>query len=327
MKHFLPEELIAKYLSDDLTTSEERELFAWVEADKGNKKFFEEVVKIWSLSNEDEDFQTDTILAWRKIERGIEKRDKAPVVRSMPKRATWWRVAAAMLLLVMAGWWLMLDKGEMKEVIALGGEVKEVVLPDGSHIWLNENSRLSYTDDFSPRTLELSGEAFFEVARDEQHPFTILSESATIQVLGTSFNVKAYQQVDSVVVTVKTGKVAVENRKVAENGVVLTPGEVGVVYKKQSKVKKVNNTDENFMAWKTKELFFDQIPLREVIKSIEAYFGVKVVVENPAILNCKYQGRFEQPKLEDILDAMVFSMELSVEKSDDKVIIKGNGCK
>ncbi len=324
MEHFLPEELIAKYLSDDISTSEKQELFAWVKEQEEHEKFFEEVVKIWSLSSEEDDFQTDTELAWAKIEAGITPDSKEAIIRPLTARSNWWRIAAAVLLLIIAGWWLT-DNGEVLEVIALG-EVKEVVLPDGSHIWLNENSRLSYNDQFKPRTLQLSGEAFFEVTRDEQHPFTILSKNATIRVLGTSFNVKAYQQVDSIVVTVKTGKVSVENNEQENQKVILVPGEVGVVHEKQQKVEKALNVDENFIAWKTQELFFDQIPLKEVIPSIEAYFGVKIVVENPAIMNCKYQGKFTKPQLDDVLNVMTYSMELKVKKSGNQILISGNGC-
>lgn len=326
MEHFLPEELIGKYLSDDITSSEKQALFAWMEEEEANKKFFEEVVKIWSLSSDESDFETDTQAAWAKVESRLGAPGGA-VIRPINRRARWRRIAAAMLLLVIAGWWLMTDRSEMIEVIALGGEVKEVVLPDGSHVWLNENSRLTYNDDFSPRNIDLSGEAFFEVERDEKKPFTIFSGDATTQVLGTSFNIKAYEQLDSVVVTVKTGKVSVKDALNEQKQVILIPGDIAVVYKKEHQVKKVVYQDENVISWKTKKLYFNNITMKEIVRDIETYFGVQVEVENQNIMNCRYLGKFNQPQLDEILDALVFAMDLQVEKSNDTIIIRGKGCK
>ncbi len=326
MQHFLPEDLIAKYLSADITPAEERDLFVWIEAGEENRAFFEEVVRLWGHSRKDDDFEADVSAAWAKVESAIEMQPRRGVIRPIKAKTKWWRIAATVLLLVIAGWWLLPDNGKTIEVIALENEVKEIILPDGSHVWLNENSRLTYNDQFAPRDLDLSGEAFFEVTRDEKKPFTIYTESATTRVLGTSFNIKAYPQEDSIVVTVKTGKVAVQNIEVSSEKVELKKGDAGIVYKREQKVKKVEAADENFISWKTKKLFFDNVPMRRVVSDLEDYFDVNIKVKNPAILNCSYRGRFIQPKLDEVLDALNFATDFTIKKSADTIIIDGKGC-
>lgn len=329
-------DLIGRYLSGDIGAGEKAELMAWVEAGPANKAFFEEMIQLWSVSGEyeDEPFVTDKQAAWAAFEKKFEQRysggggQQAPegrVVKMKPLRFAL-RYAAAIALMLAAGYWFFFSNGDtdiqMASVRTEAGEQREVALPDGSTVVLNENSELAYATSFEKRRVRLSGEAFFQVVKRNGHTFTIDAEGATTTVLGTSFNVRAYPAESKVEVSVKTGKVALQKAEGGSQKLLLEAGKAGAYDKQRKTVEEAPASNAD--SWKTSRLEFDSLPLSVVVEDLERYFHTKIEVANPKLLNCTFNGEFIKPDLKNVLDALAFTMVLEVEKQNGTYVLKGD---
>ncbi len=336
-------DLMAKYLSGNLTGQERAELFAWVEANAGNRKFFEEMIHLWSISKEyeEEPFDTDVETAWEQVNRRLSDRSEeesssgaapsAKVLR-LSKGRRWFRYAAVILLLVAAAAWAWVDPlgWRLTTIATTGGELRELILPDGSEVSLNEETTIAYRWPFWQRQVNLTGEAFFEVQRRENSPFTIQSGGATTTVLGTSFNVRAYPAENKVEVAVKTGTVRLQDRDEPEEKVVLEAGNAGVYLENAREVIKFDTQTGNADAWKTRELNFYDAPLREVLQTLQRYYKVEIEVENETILQCPtfVWNSGPNPQLEETLAILETYLEDGrFEKvGEGAYILRGEGC-
>lgn len=212
-------------------------------------------------------------------------------IRQEPVRpliAPYLRIAAIWLLvLCSAGAALYMFKHREKEnlpvamrhVEAATGERKEVLLPDSSHVWLNAGSSVDYPLVFqgNERNVSLTGEAFFEITRDPAHPFVIRSGALRTQVLGTSFNIKAYPDDSAIAVSVVTGRVQVSS---AKSSVDLSPDQQAVYEKSDDYL--VSRPYPNagaLAAWKEGKLQFRNKPLHEVVRTLERRYAVSIHVD------------------------------------------------
>ncbi|MCB9273431.1 MAG: FecR domain-containing protein [Lewinellaceae bacterium] len=327
-------DLIGRYLSGGITAAEKAELMAWVEENGANRKFFDEMIQLWGMSSqyEDEPFETNVNAAWQNLETRLKDSVAAPAAGARLRRLGQTRIllryAAAIAALLIAGYWALSRYNtapgvQMVETRTSAGEQRELSLPDGSRVLLNENTRLAYAEPFEQRLVQLSGEAFFEVEKMNGKPFAIEAEGTTTTVLGTSFNVRAYPQEGQVEVSVSTGKVALQQTGEAENKVLLEPGESGVYSKKEATVQEVSISNAD--AWKAQRLRFDGASLEEVVQAVERYFHTDIEVATPELLNCHFKGDFVQPEnLEVVLEAIAFTMDLQLEQKDGAYLLSGN---
>lgn len=310
-------ELVGKYLSDSISPEEEEQLMQWVTDAPSNQKFFEEMLKLWSLSEyyNQPDFEAGKEEAWFNITAKVGAVSKRVRLRSLRPLLGY---AAAMLLVLAAGlYWVLNAPHRMADpppattfVKTKAGEQLEVILPDSSIVLLNENSVVAYQPDFEERHLTLKGEAFFEVAHHEDRPFSIEAGGATATVLGTSFNLRAYPEEEAVEVSVATGKVSVASPEEVKAPVLLEAGQSSVYDKQSKEVKVVELASAN--AWRTKELQFDNIRLGEVARVLERYFGLQIQFEDTALTECRYMGSFIEPSLEEVIETLSFTMDLEI---------------
>ncbi len=334
-------ELIAKFLAGESSLAEKEELFAWTSKDKANHQFFEEMEQIWNMTNgaDTSPFEADLNAAWNNIDKATTQPSNHLTIQSsnhssakiipLSKRIVRWSIAAAIILSAGFGlWWIMQPPPVpmLVEVQTLEDEKKEIMLPDSSKVWLNENSKLTYLENFTERNVDLQGEAFFEVERMEKSPFTISSGEATTTVLGTSFNVRAYPQEEKIEVTVETGKVALAIAKKASAPVELPAGTSGIVYKNEEKVVQVEEKIQNAVAWKTLKLDFDDDPMEDVVRVLKRYFGTDIKIADEVINKCPYTSTFDQPDLEGILNIMGASVGFEAKKEGDVYVLEGDGC-
>lgn len=248
----------------------------------------------------------------------------------------WLRMAAVLLLLIgvwaLARTWLPSHSGSQVVTVAAGPKIQLTTLPDGSRVWINRNSTLTYGADFNgaSREVSLQGEAFFEVKKDHGRPFTVLANDTRTRVLGTSFNVRAYPTEDSVEVAVVTGRVSFQpSSRTAPTAAdsLLLPGRRGVIYKKEPLVAVQRSiTDPNFHAWQRQELVFDNEPLREVAQTLARYYDTPVKLAQPALGNCRFTGTFRRAALPQVLHVVSLSAGLSVAQSADGYVLNGSGC-
>lgn len=330
--------LVAKYLSGEINDQEREKLFGLVNSSDKHKAYFEEMQTLWEESGEieEEPMEIDTEKAWQKVAGRINTsgdltNEEGGIIRRF-HFGQLLRIAAVFIGLVGAIWLWNEWSGDPVQTLVfqtLDDEKRELQLPDGSTVWLNENSSLQYASDFSPRVVELKGEAFFDVQHlASDASFEIQSGETITKVLGTSFNVRAYPDEPQVEVTVETGKVAFEKKaaKVKEEKVLLTAGQSGVYKKKVKNVIKQTETTANANAWKKQELIFEDAPLSEVIKDLERYFEVEIEVENTNILSCPLTGAYPNPKIDQLVQVLEFSLDLKVIQNEQKLLLSGVGC-
>ncbi len=240
---------------------------------------------------------------------GYQKKDN---VRSL-FTPTWVRIAAAVLVVVGAAMIInrsMSDQAGMEFQTA--ADTQQITLPDGTHVTLNRNSMLSYDGNFNDldRTVQLSGEAFFDVTPNPQKPFIISSGSARVEVVGTSFNVAAPENENSVTVSVETGVVRL-SRASADNSLELRAGEAGALPRDPNGQPARIDRDVNYRSWATQHVEFNGTSLRDVVKTLNATYGSNIVIAGAVSDDCVLTTTFDQQTLEDVLRVLESTLDLT----------------
>lgn len=206
------------------------------------------------------------------------------------------------------------------------GQTKKVVLSDGTIVWLNAGSSLKYPEKFNrgQREVFLNGEAFFKVFHDVNKPFLVHSKNLKTTVLGTSFNVRSYLN-EPAQVTVSTGKVSVKDN-VKNESVMLTPSQQ-LTYLPASGFSLRNNLmPTEYLGWKSGDLVFTGKTIKEMIVLMERWYNVKIDVKNHSLLHCHMIGSYHQERIENILEAMRFSLNIKYKITGKTIIIDGGKC-
>ena len=188
---------------------------------------------------------------------------------------------------------------QMTCVDAPPGQRTAVTLIDGTVVWLNGKSQVRYPSVFTgERNVQLTGEALFEVSTDPDKPFVVTVGDIRITALGTKFNVLAYPENDFVQVALLEGNIRVTDQ---QTGREITPGPNQQVYCKDGflEVSEVSNLD--YFLWKDGIYSFVDEPLSEIVKKLEYYYDVKIMVKNPSILNSLYTAKFRQQDGVDLI--------------------------
>ncbi|MDW7692408.1 FecR domain-containing protein [Flammeovirgaceae bacterium SG7u.111] len=269
---------------------------------------------------------------WVEIDKNIFKEEK--VLGHSKKRyfnfSLFAKVAASAILFMLGYYhfYLLPPKNvEVEDVAQISrenkiGEKRTIKLSDGTVIILNAESKLKFPERFTQdiREVFLEGEAFFDVAKDESHPFIIHTQQLNITVKGTSFNVKAYKDENNIKVSVVTGLVEVSNGE--EVKLLLEPSDKGVYNKKKNSiVKKTFSPDE--IVWSKGILFFENVDFNELVDQLEQWYGVEFIVQKGNISSKKsFKGRFENESLEEVLENISFAGKFDFEIKGKKVIIK-----
>lgn len=302
-----------KFLKGHSTDEESQVIQAWIEQSLENEQEFEKLKSIWtSYEDRSDNFQPDLGEAWDKIEQRVNSESKFTI-------SPWLYRIAAMLVLGFGITYLMIDGNdetlanvsnvEAIEVIAQN-EMREVNLPDGSIVSLNKGASISYDSDFGgkDRRVQLQGEAFFDIQRDESKPFIISTQSTTTEVLGTSFSVNPTNE--SVIVTVVSGRVSFEG---SDNGVILTKGEKGNYSALTNSVSESVNDDPNFLSWKTKQLLFEDAPFATVARDLERHYGIEFVTENSSVR--RLTASFDDQTLEEVIEVISATLDIAIEQN------------
>ncbi len=328
-------DLLTKHLMGEASAVEEIQIKQWLAANPKNEGVLNELRKVLDLVEENNDSsQVNTDAAWQKMQKKINASASTKVVEldTQTNRSTRFRrlgIAAAIIgILTMLAVVFNTSTGVGSEMIALsnGAEILSDTLPDGTIITLNKNSELRYAKSLSgkTRTVLLSGEAFFDVAKDASRPFIINAGDIDVTVLGTSFNVKAYAK-ENIEVAVRTGKVKVDDRTTADP-LVLLPGQKAAYNRATKKLEEVasKKSDEEF--WHLRKLVFYNTSLAEVIKILNERFGASIELVNKEAAQCRFTSTFNDDPLQDILAVLTATFDLELTETDGKQLLKGTAC-
>ena len=318
-------QLISKYLSGNASATEVEELEAWVLADPVHKAQFMTSKKAWMLTGMEQgsaEIEIDEL--WTQTSGQLWGETK--VVELKPKHGfrKWWGVAAAaIVLLIVASVLLFQNLNKPTVFIAqTTNEIQEIELSDGSQITLNQSSSLEFMDagESRQRKIELEGDAFFDVARDEKHPFIIQTQSIEIEVLGTSFYVDSRKNESEIQVVVESGQVVVRS---GTSETILSANEKAVFQKNTQQLIKEQNDDVNSFSLKTKKLVFEDTRLEAVVSTLNRQFHADISIENETLKNCPLTATYEQNSLKSILTIMEASFGIQVREEGQKMILYG----
>ena len=255
---------------------------------------------------------------------------------AMPAKTRWllpvWvRVAAMVSIVVGLSWVAYQYLSSPQEVVLLTkttarGHKAKIVLPDGTRVTLNAESSLVYPESFDGknRQVELTGEGFFEVTSDPARPFLVQSPDFTTTVLGTVFNIAAYDE-EPASVTVREGKVRVTHAEDSTVMVVLTAHEQAVL-SSGGLAKKTIDSDRHF-AWKDGIIYLDQTTLQETASILERWYDVDIRFANSSLAGCTMNGKFHNDQLINILKSLAHIKGFQFEFLDKKtILITGESC-
>lgn len=336
----ISDELLARYLAGTTTAAEIEQVRQWLEASPGHASELAAYRKLWERSQAvgQKRMQVNTDAAWEKMRGRMHKSGATPeppvapvrkpgaIVKPMPVRRqlspTFWAAAVVALVAVAFGWLFLTHKTPPELVrISTQNNTFEKTLPDGTKVFLNHHSTLTYPEGLEGdlRTVSLKGEAFFDVAPDASHPFIIDANGTEVRVVGTSFNVKAYDE--AVRVDVKTGKVEVSK---ASRKAVLTPGE-GVKIEADTILRSIA-ADPNMAAYRTQVFEFTATSLDEVVKSLRDGYHADVRLSNEKLANCRLTVRFEQETLDATLAVIAETFNLRIKQQGETYWLEGKEC-
>ena len=323
-------DLITRKLSDEISAEENRKLLEWLNESHDNQQLFDSYKATWDEMDRVKDKSSREIdIEWNRLESALDFDASENQTKERVLFKSIYRYAASILMIAVAAFavYYYLDNQGTEQIISQS-QIQEVELSEGSKITVNSNSTLTYPKEFKSdkREVALVGEAFFEVAEDPKRPFIINTGDIQVEVLGTTFNVKAYDNLGEVVVIVSSGKVAVYPKDNPNDRVVLVKGEKATFYKESIKIEKSLNENINFNAWKTKEIIFEDTPMPEVIRIINEIYKSNIKIVGDELNDCPVTTTFNNQSLESILNVLESTLDLTIEKKDEIIEISGEGC-
>jgi ferric-dicitrate binding protein FerR (iron transport regulator) len=278
----MEKDTLYRYFEGTASLEEAQHIRQWVEASSENERMF---------MNERKFFDASTLLAQQAAAGSEKRRSRHFLVKEFLK-------AASVALLVMAASYGYFHIGGEEEAVALqtisvpAGQRVTLLLPDGTKVWLNAHTKLSYPVSFNrhERSMELDGEGYFEVAKDPQRPFIVHTRKGTVTALGTTFCIEDYAWKNTFETTLMEGKVKVTSGNNSAEEILLSPNNKTVWQEGKLSVEQVD--DFTHYRWIEGLICFKNNSFMDMMKDFEKYYGVKIRVKNQTILKYAYTGKF-----------------------------------
>lgn len=322
---------ITGYLTNSLTPEETQSLQEWLNASEENRKYFSDMQEVWiAASDETEDSSFNKDKAYQLFLKQIGATPQQGINQRKAFQLRPWMYAAAMIIVVFICGTIAFQSG--KSVIrnqltqisieAPYGSKTKLYLPDGTLVWLNAGSKMSYAQDFgiNERTLNLTGEAYFEVIKNEEMPFKVHTEELDVKVLGTKFNFRNYKDDLEAKVCLLEGKVALNTR---EEETILHPDQQALLDKKTGKLS-VSGTKAAYSAeWTNDRLYFDEVLLSDIIKELERSYDVKITVADDTLNTIRFYGNFRkrEQSIQEIMDVLSSTDKMTYTMNGKNIVI------
>lgn len=317
-------QLITKYFYGNITAEEKAELFSLMQTDEDLHKEFVSVQNLCALSAslaaEDDEVRAIDKLFLFKLARKKDRKNRVYFFRHLVGYAASICVAVIITWLIMSYQHQTTVTGPVafEEFSTPAGQRAKIRLHDGTVVWLNARSILRYPNQFigTERKVELEGEAFFEVARNEEVPFVVATEKLDIKVLGTKFNVFAYKGKNEFSTALIEGSVKIykpDNESVA---MYMNPNDFAELKEGRLEKRRIGNTD--FLLWKEGIYAFDDVSFSEIISKLELYYDITIDVKNRKLGEYKFSGKFRQRDgVESVLKTLQKIYKFSYTKDEE----------
>ncbi len=286
----MEKEKIIQFITGNISDeSEKAAIINWIKENKENKQFYTQIKNIYALSRKSNG-TIDTDSEYSKLQRKTHTIFKK-YIYEFARYAAIIIIASGLTLFIQGKYSGQGKTKQMNTVTCPAGQISELVLSDGTKIWLNSESRISYPSNFSgkKRSVRLDGEAYFEVTKDKKSPFIVKTKTMDIKVLGTCFNVYAFEENQFIETTLIEGKVELQNK--SGNTITrLTPGELAKYDTNTQKIylKKVNT--QFYSSWREGKITFFNEPLESIVQKLERWYNVKFIFKNEEIKSYRFSG-------------------------------------
>ncbi|MDY9919050.1 MAG: FecR domain-containing protein [Proteiniphilum sp.] len=313
-----------QYFSGELTADERLELIHRIENDGQLKAEFirlQNLTAVSQLSSRPTD-RNEGKSHFKAFTNQIERNIRRKFFISFAK------YAAIALILITATVWTTLHLSDividstMNTLYVPAGQRAQITLQDGTEVWLNAQSTLVYPSHFSKksRTVEITGEAFFDVAQEKKRPFIVSTQHINMEVLGTQFNVYSYPDAGYIQTALVEGSLRICEKQNGKNAILLAPNEQMTLKESKMSITPISNPDH--LLWRKGIYSFDNERLIDIIKKLELYYDVTIKVEDPEIFNVRYTGKFRQRDgIDEILHLIQKIQPFKIERDRDNNII------
>ncbi len=318
-------ELAARILNGEADEIDQGLLNQWLNADDSNQEEWENLKEAWNKGGESllmADIDTDA--AWNKVQHFTREESggmHSQRSRFSPVRAL--AMAASVIVLLGLSWFFLINSpGEKSSLIVSNTTREEMVLSDGSRVTLNNHSRFSCEQPFreEERIVKLDGEGFFNVEGNKERPFIIHTGEVTIRVTGTSFNVRAYPNLDITEVAVLEGRVEVVPAS-SDEMVVLTQGQTAFFDRSSRMLTVKETTDPNLLSWITGQIKFDETSLGDVAETLERVYDVNIQLADEQLAGQKLTARFSDNSLDFVLDVVCTTFNMEARREGETIFL------
>jgi ferric-dicitrate binding protein FerR (iron transport regulator) len=293
----------------------------WLESNPHRKEDIHQAKRLVKLAGlpADNEMATAFLDVWEKIKENTEQQTQTHGTRNY---SAW--AAAIVAIVVLAGIYILWPAQQAGVTYKTAfGEIKEFILPDGSHVTLNANSQLVYSTNWTgaKRKVLLMGEAFFDVVHTHDDKAFIVEtiEDFTVQVLGTEFNINARKGNASVYL--QSGKIALHTTK--EN-ITLKPGDFAVFRETKTPTLTHDVKAEGTLAWKNNLFIYNDTPLSGIIQDIEDNFGLQVHVTEPALMHKRVTAKISRKNVNVLLQVLGQVLDAQIEQNKKQIVISPN---
>lgn len=304
-------QILARGKSDEAGESEHLEMLSLFHDESREFDLKNYLLEDLEYSNFSDYPEPDTDRMFSSIWRAIEKRDgRKPFIKRQLKTVI--QIAAILIVGLFIGFFVKETVIKSDPVYYTAttprGSISEITLPDSTKIFLNADSRVSYSTNSrkSMREVSLEGEAWFDVAKNLKIPFVVHTNYYDVQVTGTKFNIKAYDSESDVITTLEEGEIIIASTEKFNitRDIIIKPGEQ-VIFNKDSKQLNIRtvNTDQ-YTSWKDGKLIFVNMSLKDLISLLERKYGVDIRVQDTTLLNLHFDGTIKNETLIDILEVI-----------------------
>ncbi len=324
----LSEDIINKYLTGQCSEEELVEVNAWMKESEENARQLFRMEEIYHLGKFNQ--YADRQQMARAEKQLYKKLDEEKRKQNKILRMHRWMKYAAMIAVILvigggSGYWLYQNGNNQHMMVAVANEgiVKEIILPDGTKVWLNNLATLKYPREFSEkaRNVYLDGEAYFEVTKNRHKPFTVQSDAMRVRVLGTTFNFKCDKNYRIAEVTLIEGEIEVKGNK-EEGQIILAPGQRAELNKNNGRLT-VKQVDAKMDAvWHDNLIPFQKADIFTISKALERFYDIKIILSPDMRADKTYSGVLKKKStIESVLKSLQNSISIDYKIVGNNIFI------
>jgi ferric-dicitrate binding protein FerR (iron transport regulator) len=323
------DELIGKYLAGEATPEESAYIENWQSQNDTNRKYVDQFRTIFVKASAVKEWQEfDTDAAWGKLRTKLHtpKGREVSMPPTQPQHFLYLKIAASILIVCSIGFFIYRGMNAPIKSIEVVAEKQTIgdTLPDGSGVFLNKKTKLTYSYNKKKKShiVKLKGEAYFNINHQDDKKFLVDAEGVFIRDIGTSFNVTAYPESNTVEVLVEEGEVQFFTDDNA--GIHLKAGGKGV-YDKKNKTFSIEQPESNVLSYKTKFFSFSNADLISVVEALNHVYDTKIVI-GKNLQNCHLTVSFNDEDIHEVAQVIAETLNLKVRETSTEIILEGEGC-